>query len=1166
MMARAAITNVQVVGTTSTQALISYAAPDGNPCRVEVSEAAGFLPLVPDVDPALFPGSNQDQRPGSISSGQQRLVVTGKRAAEVAADGRRRSRALQANTQHYFRITCGTDQTTGTFQTANIPLGKTYGEVVPADRDHPGQYSWPEMVWSDASPRMIDPLTGLLYKPLTRPGSIGQHFTNQQFQSALELGSRGEFSNPGGATTARAAIHNTGREGWLYLRTRGFTIPPGATWTEGGYSLDYFQVQWKAWGDPVEVCLTIDAATCASAIRKVTLPAQRAQMTVGTQDTNLSFWTDGTHVVNRPDVVRRSGAVAVDGSGAVSYAGGDVFNPHWTAGSHITIGKSECRINSLVSDQRLLITPAACQPALTAPVKGVPYTADNFGVLVRSATGGTFSVDSAVFHYGITTEPGWPAGAHTLFCADALVPDTSSPVQSGFHCNIQGGIFWINPATAEARFLGTTVFLNTTAGGDHVQGCWVDAAAFDPSNPNRFYCLSSTDKGLPVILRGEYTGSHKDLGPIDPGSAQIQANWTNLTPASQNRDLLTLLHQFDAAFDPLFSNCLARGATSGGKLLVTCQRGPQDTLGWEVVVDTAAGAIAGAYKSWDKQPGRWCKLHSSAAVIGSDSWVRIEFSANHDTTDPGGGAWVSQITSGAIPAGAVQACPSNSFGATNNCYAVTVQGEPCDISPGGGEPLNCPYNPKATYLMDSAAGDLFAVDNEWLRLVAKTGNQWVLQRDLQGLGLAAHAANSYLAAQCSTNLAADLTFWNFAADPHGANSGGKSVMPDTTGTSHSSVAKDSVQGSADWHACPQGSNGACLSVRTGNDVSDWISQPASSTPWIAPTFAGQTGYAWEDFIESYSTFPPTSPSAPDRSWFLHNRPVTNDPGVTRLTTVSGQLYKVAAPQLNRKILPTLATCGPHPVVDVSGPGSKLTGDASDSYRYCVAAAAGECTAGSSTGDIYANCPAVGTPLNAACTGGTDDQGVCFADNGSYVQSVVQVSTKIRSNSGQDSRTLTNGFRPYRAGDTYWNSRVLPDGSWAMVWTEWFRLQRSEAFLAKLPPFPAADNVDRTNFESVGLYVSGMNGATQAVVEFGYAENGPSDKLYCTSRQETCVRGNQTGSDYSFAFEPVTSVPCQGGCTIQIPGIPGRVLYYRARYLNDSGQTVLTGPTAATVVP
>ena len=147
-----------------------------------------------------------------------------------------------------------------------------------------------------------------------------------------------------------------------------------------------------------------------------------------------------------------------------------------------------------------------------------------------------------------------------------------------------------------------------------------------------------------------------------------------------------------------------------------------------------------------------------------------------------------------------------------------------------------------------------------------------------------------------------------------------------------------------------------------------------------------------------------------------------------------------------------------------------------------------------------------------------------------------------------------------------NSRVLPDGSWALLWTEWFHLQRSEAFLAKLPPFPAADNVDRTNFEQVGLYVSGMNGATQAVVEFGYAENGPSDKLYCTSRQETCVRGNQTGSDYSFAFEPVTPVPCQGGCTIQIPAIPGRVLYYRARYLNDSGQTVLTGPAAATVVP
>ena len=119
--ASAAITNVRVAGTTATQAVLEYTAPDTGICTVAVSESATFAPLVPDVDPTLFAGANQDNRAGSISSGLQRVFVAGKRAAEPGVDGRFHSRALQAYTLHYFLIACGTDTATGTFQTANIP-------------------------------------------------------------------------------------------------------------------------------------------------------------------------------------------------------------------------------------------------------------------------------------------------------------------------------------------------------------------------------------------------------------------------------------------------------------------------------------------------------------------------------------------------------------------------------------------------------------------------------------------------------------------------------------------------------------------------------------------------------------------------------------------------------------------------------------------------------------------------------------------------------------------------------------------------------------------------------------------------------------------------------------------------------------------------------------
>jgi hypothetical protein len=1144
LSAQAAITNVQVIGATPTQALVSYVAPDANSCTVEVSESASYQPVVPDVDPKLFAGADRDQRSGNIFAGQQRLLVIGKRAAEIARNGHRYSRALQTAAAHYFRITCGSDQVTGSFQTANIPLGKTYGEVLPVDRDHPGQYAWPEMVWSDPSPRITDPLTGLLFKPLTRPGGIGQRFTGQPFPPA----EKGPDS--------------------VYLRTTGFSIPYGADWTQPGYSLDYFQVEWKGSGDPVDVCLSVNAVTCASVVKRVALPAKRSAVIVGTRDPGLSFWTDATHTLNRPDTVRRAGTVNVDAAGTVSYGNGDVFNPHWTGGSSLTIDKSTCRIGALHDDRQLTIDPASCRPALTLPAQGISYTADNFGVLVRpSMPGGRFSIDAAVYHYGTALEPGWPAGAHTLFCADRKVPDNSSPPQYGYHCYFQGPIYWINPTTAEVRNLGQPSFLHATVGGDTVEGCWSDAAAFDPANPNLFYCLSQTDKGLPVILRGEYTGNHADIGATDPGSSQIKAKWTNLTPAAQHRDLMTLIHQFDASYDPLFNNCIMRGETAAAKILVTCQRGSQDTLGWEVVFDPATAKMVAAYKSWDKAPGRWCKLHSSAAVIGSDSWARIEFAYNGPDSDPGGGPWQSRIASGAISAKDLQACPANGFGASGNrCITVTVEGEPCDVTPGKGEPLNCPYNPKAAFLMNAEPGDFFLLDQEWLRLLAKNGNQWVIERDVLHRGFGNHAASGNLSAMCSTTLNTDLTFWNFAADPHGMNANGNTVIPDLTLTTHSSVTASSMQGQGDWHLCPAGSNGLCLSVRTGKDVTDWISHPSSTMPSIGPKFAGQSGVASPNFIETYASFPPTSPDAPDRSWFLHNRPITNGGNLTRLTRVSGQLYKAVADPLHRKILPTLATCGVHPLVDESGPRAVLKDDVSDAYRYCVANKAGECASGSGAGDIYVNCPNVAVPLNAACSGGAEDQGVCIADNGTYAQTMAQVSTRIQSNTGQDSRVLTNGFRPYRAGATFWNARALPDGSWALLWAQWLGLERTEALLAKLPPFPTPDKVDRSNFETIRVPVAGRDGATQAVIEFGYAENGPAENFFCTSRQEACVRGNQGGADYAFASEAVPPAPCQSGCTIAVPAIPERVLYYRARYLDNKGQTVGVGPLGAALVP
>ena len=49
-----AITNVRVLGTTATQALVAYTAPDGNACTIQLSQNSSLTPLALDVDPAII--------------------------------------------------------------------------------------------------------------------------------------------------------------------------------------------------------------------------------------------------------------------------------------------------------------------------------------------------------------------------------------------------------------------------------------------------------------------------------------------------------------------------------------------------------------------------------------------------------------------------------------------------------------------------------------------------------------------------------------------------------------------------------------------------------------------------------------------------------------------------------------------------------------------------------------------------------------------------------------------------------------------------------------------------------------------------------------------------------------------------------------------------------
>src|SRR5262245_5734607 len=66
--ATAAVTLTFASGT-STQLVLSYTTPNATACTIEASESPSLTPLVPDVNAALFPGANRDDRLGSLVLG-----------------------------------------------------------------------------------------------------------------------------------------------------------------------------------------------------------------------------------------------------------------------------------------------------------------------------------------------------------------------------------------------------------------------------------------------------------------------------------------------------------------------------------------------------------------------------------------------------------------------------------------------------------------------------------------------------------------------------------------------------------------------------------------------------------------------------------------------------------------------------------------------------------------------------------------------------------------------------------------------------------------------------------------------------------------------------------------------------------------------------------------
>jgi hypothetical protein len=184
--------------------------------------------------------------------------------------------------------------------------------------------------------------------------------------------------------------------------------------------------------------------------------------------------------------------------------------------------------------------------------------------------------------------------------------------------------------------------------------------------------------------------------------------------------------------------------------------------------------------------------------------------------------------------------------------------------------------------------------------------------------------------------------------------------------------------------------------------------------------------------------------------------------------------------------------------------------------------------------------------------------ICVGNMSAYLNSITQMGFKKNDFAGALGRTLTKGLTRYKIIDPYWHGKALSDASWVMFRSMYANGAWTDILLGKVPPYPPVDSVVRWTFQPIPVKLTAPPGlaVNNAVIQFGYVENGGAGQFYCTSRQEG-AGGVETG---------ITGVSCATGCTVAIPAISQRMLYYQVKYRDASNRTVATGQIETIAVP
>lgn len=699
-------------------------------------------------------------------------------------------------------------------------------------------------------------------------------------------------------------------------------------------------------------------------------------------------------------------------------------------------------------------------------------------------------------------------------------------------------------------------------------------------------------------------------------------SWTNLTPNTEGRGVVT---QFRAAVsqNPFWNPAVMSkghvgfGAIAGNSaFFYQYFGGAQDTPCFMATFDLTTGNLTQVVDSLGgSSPGlRWAGCHTTPS-ISADKWFAVGLGLLVARNDPGylggpfqirsvdalskdsGATWSNDTSLTSLDAGVCTTTDpamiaKGAFG--ERCLKIRISSDyPCNILPANGDAARypCPWNKNLASPMTLQPGDFLSdmrppspggsgVDGkaEKMLILSKTdagGGNWELElmrwatcddaeyySHITAPYGSAHA-NGWQAYMAGTNMCSGVYAWL-----------------DGTDASHTFYTDSSaaMQGHAAVGPAPDGMFATVVdgAVSRVGPIPGQFNAPANFVQNLyTSTFAGISRISGEA-VESYPTLGLWSASDAEKNFAFDLRhlnpsfsygpeaPSAIWPQSYALVPGLRQVYKIDNyGNVYGKVLPYLAFAGRYLLKDISGPASAI-GDA-DEWRFCVAYRAGECRADSGTYDVYVNVPRAS--MKAACLVNTYALNYpCFTTPFGFGAWAIQYRFTLDDPGGTHYRRLTMGFTGPGRQYQFSSIHASPEGRWAFLNSGWVDGVRPEAMMVKLPPPPVDDGVDRSSYLPVRVNIAPDASATRARVRFGYAENGPVSAFFCTSRQEACVTDDQVAP---FAYEKVdalTPAACSAGCTLQIPALPGRVVYYRVERLDDDGNVLSTDGTQAAVAP